>query len=278
MKNYKIGWIGQGWIGKHYADDFESRGYDVVRYDISPKYRKNLKKIKTCDIVFVAVPTPSTPEGFDDSILINAISKTKAGQIVVIKSTIVVGTTDKIQKLFKDRVILHSPEFLTEKTAKYDASNPNRNVIGYPRGKKKYCKAVLNVLPWAKNEYIIPAKEAELLKYAGNIWFYMKVLTINMIYDIARGNKIDYDIVKEAMKGDPRIGDTHLEVLHQGGRGAGGHCFIKDFEAFKEMYKNVEGFEEAENLLNRASDYNKKLLKSTKKDIKLAKGVYGDLR
>ena len=110
MKKQIIGFIGQGWIGKHYADSFEKRGYNVVRYDITPKYSHNKAKLKECAIIFVAVPTPTTPESnFDDSILINAIKTTNKGQIVVIKSTIQVGITDKIQKMFPHRYILHSP-------------------------------------------------------------------------------------------------------------------------------------------------------------------------
>ena len=65
----QIGFIGQGWIGKNYADDFEARGYMVVRYGQEPEYAGNKEKIAECDIVFIAVPTPTTPHGFDDSIL-----------------------------------------------------------------------------------------------------------------------------------------------------------------------------------------------------------------
>ena len=48
----KIGFIGQGWIGKNYADNFEERGYKIIRYDID-KYKKNKNKIKECDFVFI---------------------------------------------------------------------------------------------------------------------------------------------------------------------------------------------------------------------------------
>ncbi len=61
-KNKKIGFIGQGWIGKNYADDFEKRGFEVVRYAQEEPYIKNKEAIADCDIVFIAVPTPSTPE------------------------------------------------------------------------------------------------------------------------------------------------------------------------------------------------------------------------
>ena len=56
-----IGFIGQGWIGKNYADDFEERGFEVVRYGLEPEFAENKDRIKDCDIVFVAVPTPTRP-------------------------------------------------------------------------------------------------------------------------------------------------------------------------------------------------------------------------
>ena len=64
-----IGFVGQGWIGKHYADNFEARGYMVVRYALEEPYVKNKEKIKECGIVFIAVPTPTSPKGFDASIV-----------------------------------------------------------------------------------------------------------------------------------------------------------------------------------------------------------------
>ncbi len=59
-----IGFIGQGFIGKSYADDLERRGKKVVRYSLEEPYIKNKDRIRDCDIVFIAVPTPTTPEGF----------------------------------------------------------------------------------------------------------------------------------------------------------------------------------------------------------------------
>ena len=274
-----IGFIGQGWIGKHYADNFVERGYKVERYDVTPKYKKNKNKVKKCDIVFVAVPTPSTPNGFDDSILINAIkSATTKGQIIVIKSTIMVGTTDKLQKMFKDRYLIHSPEFLTEKTAKYDTDYPDRNIIGYTKKSKKYAEKVMSVLPYAARDFTVPVKEAELVKYAGNIWFFMKVMFVNTVNDISEFNGLDYEMIKKMMKGDSRIGGTHLDVSHQGGRGAGGHCFIKDMSAYREMYSRDlrgEEYNAGAFFLYAAEKYNQYLLKHTNKDIDLYEGVYG---
>jgi UDP-N-acetyl-D-mannosaminuronate dehydrogenase len=71
--NTKIGFIGQGWIGKNYADDFESRGFDVVRYSLEDEYVINKGLISGCDVVFIAVPTPTKNGVFDDSIVREAL-------------------------------------------------------------------------------------------------------------------------------------------------------------------------------------------------------------
>ncbi|MDA3840693.1 MAG: NAD(P)-binding domain-containing protein, partial [Patescibacteria group bacterium] len=148
----KIGFIGQGWIGSSYADDFEKRGYDVVRYALDAPFNKNKEKISECDIVFIAVPTPSTPEGFDDSIIRNVVKLVGKGNVAVIKSTIVPGATKSIQEGNSEIFVMHSPEFLTEATAEHDAANPERNIVGIPVDSvhhREKAKNVLDVLPRA---------------------------------------------------------------------------------------------------------------------------------
>jgi len=281
----KIGFIGQGWIGKNYADNFEERGYEVVRYAKEPEYQKNKDKIKKCDIVFIAVPTPSTPKGFDDSILEEVLKLISEGKIAVIKSTILPGTTEKFQKMYSNIVVLHSPEFLTEATAKYDAAYPNRNIIGYVEDEdglnREAAEIVMSVLPLAKYKSIIPAREAEMIKYAGNCWFYFKVMYMNILYDLCQKLGIEYEIVKQGMSYDPRIGYTHLDAVHQGGRGAGGHCFIKDFAAFRQMFKANMGDSSVSDelslrILETLEDKNIQLLSDSHKSLDLLKGVYGD--
>lgn len=275
----KIGFIGQGWIGGTYADDFEKRGYDVVRYAIDPPYNKNKEAISTCDIVFIAVPTPSTKDGFDDSIVREVLGLVGKNKIAVIKSTIVPGTTKSIQEENKDIFVMHSPEFLTEATAAHDAANPERNLVGIPVDSVQYrekAKDVLNVLPRAKYSKIMDSVEAELVKYGGNVSFYFKVMFMNMLYDISQKHGVDWKNIKEAMSMDSRIGNVHLDPVHKSGRGAGGHCFIKDFAAFRDVYEKEIGSENELEVLKSLEKMNINLLKSTNKDLDLLKGVYGD--
>ena len=285
-KNIKIGFIGQGWIGKNYADDFERRGFDVVRYALEEPYNGNKEKIKECDIIFIAVPTPSTPKGFDSSILEEAVGLVGEGKTVVIKSTLLPGTTESVQKKYPNIYIMHSPEFLTEATAAHDAANPTRNIIGIPINNDEYrnrAKEVLTVLPDAPYEKVCGSTEAELIKYGGNCWFYFKVIFMNMLYDKAQNLGAQWEPIRDSMAADPRIGETHLNPVHPSGtsnkpgRGAGGHCFIKDFAAFSEMYKDVVGDELGIRVLDALRDKNIDLLTKSGKDLDLLEGVYGKI-
>lgn len=285
MSDRAIGFIGQGWIGKNYADDFETRGYEVVRYALEEPYAKNKDKIAECGIVFVAVPTPTTPEGFDDSIVRSALANVRPGAIVVLKSTLLPGTTESLQKAFPELTIVCSPEFLREANAAYDAAHPVRNIIGIPENTPRYetaAKRVLEVLPEASYTRVMNAREAELTKYAGNVFLALKVVYANLLYDFAHALDADYEIVKEALAADSRIGPSHLSVLSASGhssapgRGAGGHCFIKDLAAFRELFATAcAADEEGIALLDAIAGKNVALLRASGKDLDLIDGVYG---
>ena len=274
-----VGFIGQGFVGKAYADEFEKRGFKTVRYALEEPYRNNKEKIRECDIVFIAVPTPTTEKGFDDSIIRGAVKLVGKSKTVVIKSTILPGTTASIQKENPDIFVFHSPEFLTEVTALFDAGHPTRNILGVPtlfKVAKTKATEVMAILPKAPFELITGAEEAELIKYGGNCWFYFKVIFVNMLYDLAAEKNIDWAVVRDAMSADPRIGRSHLDPIHKSGRGAGGHCFIKDFAAFAEMYRDAVGDTAGRAVLESLQDKNIDLLLKSGKDLELLTGVYGE--
>ncbi|MBA3788866.1 hypothetical protein H0X32_00530 [Patescibacteria group bacterium] len=276
----KIGFIGQGWIGKNYATDFETRRYDVTRFALEEPYIANKDKIRECDIVFIAVPTPTNENGFDDSIVRSVIKYVGKGNVAVIKSTIVPGTTESIQQENPDIFVFHSPEFLVETTAAYDAAHPSRNIVGIPHDTEEYqskAQEVLDVLPEAPYAKIMLAKDAEFVKYAGNCYLFTKVVFMNMLYDLVDSTGGDWKSIREAFIHDPRIGASHSEPVHLTGRGAGGHCFIKDFEAFREMYDKRVGDPYGSKVLEAEKDKNIELLVRSNKDIDLVRGVYGDI-
>lgn len=279
-----IGFIGQGWIGKHYADDFEARGLSVVRYGLEPEYAGNKEKIAECPIVFIAVPTPTTENGFDSSIVRAVLPLVGKGSVAVLKSTLLPGTTEELQAAFPDILVLNSPEFLREANAAHDAANPERNLIGIPEDTEQYqeaAKRVLAVLPEAPYARIMPARAAELTKYAGNVFLAFKVVYANMLADLSASLGTDYETVKEALGADPRIGPSHLSVMSASGhsdtvgRGAGGHCFIKDLEAFRRLYGTEVGEENGKELLAALVRKNNAYLIASEKDLDLLGGVYG---
>jgi nucleotide sugar dehydrogenase len=275
----KIGFIGQGWIGKNYADDFEARGFEVVRYALEPEYLGNLPAIAECSIVLVAVPTPTTRAGFDLSAVRSALASVKGDSTVVIKSTMLPGSTELLQSEFPWLYVFHSPEFLTEATAAYDAAHPRRNIIGTPRPQDLEfairAHEIQSVLPFAPFNSVIPAAAAELIKYAGNCFLYTKVIFTNILFDLAASLGVEWSQIADALGADPRIGSTHLEPNHASGRGAGGHCFIKDFAAFRRFYfDHVPDDCDGQDVLEAIECKNVGLLTDSNKDLELLKAVY----
>jgi UDPglucose 6-dehydrogenase len=283
----RIGFIGQGFIGKNMADDFERRGHDIVRYALEEPYNKNRDAVATCDIVFIAVPTPTTQEGFSDAALRGVLPLVGNGKIAVVKSTIVPGTTEDFQEQFPDIIVLHSPEFLREKQAMEDTRWPGRNIVGMPKKTKQHRDAaelVLSVLPPAPYQLTCHSREAELVKYGGNIMLAAKVVFMNTLYDLAAVHGVDYNVVADAMANDTRIGASHMKVVdesgHPGakkGRGAGGHCFPKDLAALREHAELTLGTDtRAHRFLESIEDANLSLLCETDKDMELLHDIFSD--
>lgn len=274
----QIGFIGQGFIGKHMADDFENRGYRVVRYGLQPQYIQNKHKLQKCTIVFIAVPTPTTPDGFDCNSVKSALAELPENCTAVIKSTILPGTTVALQKEFPQLFILHSPEFLREKSAAEDTAQPERNIVGIPTDSAKFrlrAEAVLRVLPPATYQLITSAESAECIKYIGNTFLYTKIVFMNLAHDIVKSAGAEWESVREAVANDSRIGPSHTNPIHDSGRGAGGHCFIKDFEAFTSFFKQTVGDTSSVAVLEALRHKNNDLLLSTQKDLDILSGVYG---
>lgn len=274
-----IGFIGQGFIGKNYADDFENRGFSVVRYALEAEYKENKEKIKDCDIVFIAVPTPTTPRGFNDEIVSGVLSLVGKGKIAVIKSTIVPGTTKKLQKTNPDIILLNSPEFLSESTAAKDAQNPFSNIVGIPINSEVYkeaAKKVHSTLPEAPYSLTCDSTESEIIKYTHNGSGYTQIIFFNLMYDLAKSLGVDWLVIEEAIQADPLVCNRYSKPFHKSGRGAGGNCFIKDIATLADFYSKEVADKEGNNFFKTIQDKNIKLLLSTNKDLELLKGVYGE--
>ncbi len=150
---------------------------------------------------------------------------------MVIKSTVVPGTTEKLQQKYPQHKFLFNPEFLTELTADQDMNYPDRQIVGYTKQSYSVAGDIMQLLPLAPFGRIIPATEAELVKYFGNTWFSTKVVFANQLYELCEKLGINYNRVMEAAAADKRIGRSHLQVIHKGYKGYGGRCLPKDIKA-----------------------------------------------
>ncbi|MFA5359221.1 MAG: hypothetical protein WC310_05420 [Patescibacteria group bacterium] len=274
-----IGFIGQGWIGRNYADDFEARGFETVRYALEEPYRQNKEKIRECDIVIIAVPTPTTPQGFDAGIVAQALDLVGESKVAVVKSTILPGTTARFQKEHPRIVILYAPEFLSEATAAHDAAHPFSNIIGLTvddEAHRAAAQRILAVLPPAPFQHICSSTEAELIKYSHNMSGYMQIVLFNALYDLASSLNADWLKIQPALEADPYICNRYAKPLHKSGRGAGGGCFIKDFAALAGLYEQMVGDVAGTEFLKSAQKKNIDLLVKSGKDLDLLKGVYGE--
>lgn len=276
----KIGCIGQGFVGKNIADNLEERGMEVVRYSVEPEYLQNAEKISECEVVFIAVPTPTTPEGFSYTIVEEVLSLVGDGAVAVIKSTVLPGTTKKLQEKYPGITVLFSPEFLCEKTAAYDVANPIINVVGYPLNteqQKAAAERVLSLFPESKYNHVVLAQEAELFKYAHNLQGYFRVILSNLLFEVSEKTGADWEAVREMMDEDVMMSPYYNNPIHKSGRGAGGNCFIKDMAAFRSLYENLIAEDKIGlEVLRSLEKKNVALLRGTGKSADIVKGVYGE--
>lgn len=280
-KPKRIGFIGQGYIGKNYADDFEERGYAVVRYSLEEPYVTNRDQIRTCDVVFIAVPTPTTHEGADARIVDDALDLVGAGKVAVIKSTVLPGTTESLAAKHRSKLVLHSPEFLSKNSASHDARHPKRNIVGVPvddEGHQSAAKLVHAILSTAPFVATVTSRESEFLKYVNNTFFYAKIVYMNLLYDLAQNIGCDWEKLRPAIAAEPWIGNMHIDPVHKTGRGAGGVCFIKDYAAFALHARDVLREDpEAVALIDAIEKHNVALLRRSNKDAGILADVYGEL-
>ena len=170
---------------------------------------------------------------------INKASADIDGRIVVIKSTIIPGSTDKFSLKYRYIDIVFNPEFLTEANAVDDFNSQTRLLLGGPLRATTKVKQIFSAV-FRKTPRIIKtdAKTAELVKYVTNAFLATKVSFANEVYQLCGGLDLDYDKIIEYATLDPRLGDSHWGVPGPDGDfGFGGHCFPKDLSALIEITK-----------------------------------------
>lgn len=290
VEKIKIGIIGIGMTGtpmKKWFSEIKKRrrGKDLFCFDID--INKGCQDdISKADIVWICLPTPSCSDGScDTSIVEEAISRLSDGKrVIVIKSTVPPGTVSILRQKYRQKgYILSNPEFLTEAQAWEDFIRPDRQIVAAPdEGSKKHTSLVLSLLPAASFQspgvegtydfYEANSTEAEIGKYAGNVFGAIKVTFANIIAKFCEVLGADYENVRRIVSADRRIGGAWMDVDHGDYRGFGGFCFPKDMRALivfgeKILEKLPEGkqkevFSKALNVLKSIWDCNETLLKS----------------
>ena len=241
MEKYKVGVIGNGFVGESQAFAF-SPTTDLRIYDIDPLKTSNTKEeIDECDFIFVCVPTPMKKDGSQDiSFIEKVFEEAVEGPIYIIKSTVLPGSTKELQNKYPKLSILFSPEFLTERTAKLDMLTQARIVLGGDDSLTS--KAAELFKQRFMNKHIIKTDSttAELIKYMNNTFFATKVSILNEFKLLADKLDANWEDALYGFASDGRIGDSHLHVPGPDGRlGYGGTCFPKDVNALITLSKEL---------------------------------------
>lgn len=278
--------VGTGYVGLVTAVCLEEKGHNITCVDIDknkikdlqngkpPIYEpmveelmlKNKDKIKyttnycetykNAEIIFVGVGTPEKSDGSANLKNIYEVAKSIANNAekdltVVIKSTVPIGTNDKIEKYIVENLkhcinveIVSNPEFLSQGTAVVDTLNAQRIVLGLKS--KKAEKIMKKVYEKFNQKYMITdRKSAEIIKYASNDFLALKISYINEIANLCEIVGANIEDVTLGMGADKRIGKKFLNA----GIGYGGSCFPKDTKAL--------------HWLAQINDYELKTVKST---------------
>ena len=258
--------------------------YQWFKKSIHPKYKVmglsldrqsyNWEEInRKADYIFITVPTPfdwKTNE-YKTNIVEDVLDKITGNKKVIIKSTIVPGTTERLQKKYPKLFILFNPEFLSEKTAKSDFINPDRQIIGFTKKSYPYAQEVLHLLPQSPYGVICTTSEAEIAKYVNNFHGALMVTFSNFFYDICQKLNADFDVVKGASTASKWVGSPmgrmYWEIFHKGKRGYGGTCFPKDINSLISWCKEnkidtevIEATQKANSRLLKSQGLTEKLL------------------
>lgn len=230
-----MGIMGLGVVGSAARVYFESQGHRPRLYDPYLGLG-SVEEVNEAQVVFICVPTPYHERGgFDPSAVQAAMDLLAPKKTVVIKSTVLPGTTEALQRRHPEHRVLFNPEFLREATAQQDFARPDRQVVGYTEASRPVAEEVLSLLPRAPFMRIVTAAEAEMAKYVANSFLAVKVSFANEIYDLCTTLGIDYDAVRPLVAADARIGPSHLDVFHDGYRGYGGKCLPKDTRSLMDL-------------------------------------------
>lgn len=222
-------------------EELLEKNYKAGRLDFTTDYKK---AYKDADAIFIGVGTPEQIDGSANLSYVATVSRQIAESvekdcIVVVKSTVPIGTNDKVEQFIKDSLVhdvkievASNPEFLAQGHAVRDTLEAKRIVIGT---ESKHAEEVLKEIYKPFNLPIVSVnrRSAEMIKYASNDFLALKISYMNDIANLCELVGADIEDVSKGMSYDPRIGSSFLHA----GIGYGGSCFPKDTKALKYLAK-----------------------------------------
>lgn len=236
-----IGIVGFGIVGQALAYGFSqpdvSRKYQIKYFDKFKESTSLEEVVRDSEYIFICLPTPmrSDESGIDLSIIENSIAEITpftngTDKIIVIKSTVVPGTTATLEKKYPKTNFAFVPEFLTEANYLEDFVNADRTIVGANNDliSRRVIALFRQRFPGMKI-FQTDTTSAEMVKYMANAFLSIKVIFANEMFDICQALGIKYEEVKAMVAADHRIGTSHLDVTTA--HGFGGKCFPKDMVA-----------------------------------------------
>lgn len=216
-------------------DELLERNHNEGRLDFTVDYQN---AYKDANVVFIGVGTPEREDGSANLDYVFTVCEQIAANVendclVVVKSTVPIGTNDKIEEFLKENIknnvhveVASNPEFLAQGTAVVDTLHARRIVIGV---ESKWAEEILKEIYTRYNQPIVVTnrRSAEMIKYASNDFLALKISFMNEIANFCEMVGADVEDVAKGMSYDPRIGDKFLKA----GLGYGGSCFPKDTKA-----------------------------------------------
>ena len=252
----KIGVVGNGFVGGAVKFGFSPQvGCDA---EVRVHGKNPIKSTHTLedtvnksDFIFLSVPTPANEDGsINLDILTDALNDidgvSEKDNYILIRSTVVPGTTWALQEKFPKLNLLFNPEFLTERSANFDFINQGRFIIGSgdsyksALGSELFSKLIRDRFGDCVAILETTYETAEMIKYMNNCFFATKVSFMNEMYQIAEKCKVNWEQAVDGFVADGRIGHSHLNVPgHDGKFGFGGSCFPKDVQALRNFAEDI---------------------------------------
>ena len=251
MSKFNIGVVGVGCVGSAVYEYFNGRkdintvGYDKFKEEFNSK--TNFENLLGQDVLFLCLPTLYNDKlkQYNKEAIHNVcgqLNEKRYKGLVVLKSTVEPGTTQKLSDFYEYLDFAHNPEFLTARTAFEDFATQSHIVLGKTRQCKESKFQTLEKLMkhcWPESEFsVCNSTESESMKSFCNCFYAMKISIFNEYYKTCQKLGTSFNKVTEMMLKNGWINNMHTDVPGPDGKlGYGGVCFPKDTSALYQFLR-----------------------------------------